>query len=439
MVHPLRYVGFIRDRLARIHYGWVVVGILFLLLAAIQGITMAGIPVLDARVIADLDITRGALKFRDLIQIFSAAVSCMAIGYIADKTGPKVIIYTGLAVMTVTLNLYSRVTTVDGIYGMHVLLGYSYASAHVVIVALILSQWFDRKRGIAISLALSGTSLGAAFFPQLGTALAESFGWRGALRGFSLIPLALLPIVIVFLKIHPSDKGLAPVGSSTENAMGHAPRLQPVARAQFRTREFGALLLAAVIVYYAASTMIAHTFLSLKDRAFSARAAAAGLSLIFVTSLIGKILAGFEAERFGTRPIWLLHQCLMWVGCLFLTSAAVVGPGGLIWLWPGLITFGLGWGGCYSMTQVIVAERFAGLSLGKLVGFFALMEGLSAGSGSWLTGVMFDWSGSYGLPFGVCCGLLTAAILATVLTTHPFFNRPGGGLEASKMISAKIP
>src|SRR5690606_9260100 len=95
--------------------------------------------------------------------------------------------------------LYGHAQTIGQIYLLYALLGMCYASAHVVIVVLMVRQCFDEKRALAISVALSGTSIGSAIFPSLIVLALEQYDWRQVLTGLAVLPLLLLPVVALLL------------------------------------------------------------------------------------------------------------------------------------------------------------------------------------------------------------------------------------------------
>ena len=186
-----------------IPYKWVIVGTLLFLMTVSHGIIAAGIPVFDVRIIDELGISRGTLKFRDFVQIFSAGLSGLLIGYAVSWLQPQRICQLGLVLLAATLAAYSFATDIWTIYGLHILLGFCYASAHVVIVVLFVTQWFATRRALAIGIALSGTSIGSALFPQVSVLLMTEFDWRGALLGLAIFPLIVLPLLILLLKSNP--------------------------------------------------------------------------------------------------------------------------------------------------------------------------------------------------------------------------------------------
>ena len=381
---------------------WLTVALLLSLQMVVQGIISAGISIFDARIIDELGIGRGALKFRDFVQILASGAAGIAIGYLALRTPPSRLAKIGLALLAVCLFLYSKVTSVWSIYAIHVLMGFSYSASHVVIVVLIVRQWFPRRQPVAIGMTLAGASLGMGLFPQIIVRLLQEMDWRSAMISLAAFPLLYLPILILLLRENPNAVVPAGAQEAAPAVPGAAPGLSLRARIVW-------LALAAFGVFYAGPAFIMHTFLNLKDQNFSEQAAATGVTVIFLTGLCGKFFSGFLAEKWRTRRVWLAHQVLMLTGAVLLTAF------GADFVWTGLACLGFGWGGCFSLTQVMTAEQFSGAMLGRLTGWFIAFEGIGSGSGSWLTGVMFDRFQSYNVPFTVCIVLICVSIVATVL------------------------
>jgi MFS family permease len=381
---------------------WAMVIMVMLLMAVDHGV-IASISVFDSAILKDLDVSRGVLKFRDMIQIASAGLSAATIGYWVDRVGVRPIMVAGMSLLAVVLAVYSHVGSIAQVYVLHALLGVSYASVHVVGIGVLVSGWFPtRKRG-PMGVALSGTSFGSAVLPQITAALLGAYGWRGSILVLAAPPLVMLLLAMLVIR----QRRLTGAGESA--AVAEGPTWSQAMR-QIASFEFALLTVAAFGVYYAGSSFTAHSFLYVKDQGATVQAAAMGMTVIFTCGLVGKIGSGFLAERWGSTQVWLADQALFLAGGLALT---LIGPKVM---WPALAAIGLGWGGCYTLTQVLIAERFLGPSLGKLIGLFALIEGLGAGSGSWLTGVMFDHTGAYRTSFMVDCTILVVSISATALT-----------------------
>jgi MFS family permease len=137
----------------------------------------------------------------------------------------------------------------------------------------------------------------------------------------------------------------------------------------------------------------------------------AGLSytVLFYLGLIGKITSGFLADRLGRKRVFTSTIAVMAGGAALLTL-----PSSEV-LWAGLLMFGLGWGGLYTLLQLLAADYFGPLHLGKILGAITVLDTLGGGLGPPLIGAIRDSTGSYSQAFTLVTGLV---LLALILSTR---------------------
>ena len=384
---------------------------MFLLLWTAHGLTLAGIPIFDELILEELGISRGTLKFRDFITIMCAGLSGPLVGYWADRYGPRPVIFAGLIFLSAALFAYSTISSPIHIYLIHILMGFCFSATNIVVIVILLSNWFVTRRGIALGVALAGTSLGSAFFPQFTAWLLTQMEWRGAFQVLGVLPLVVVPVLYWLVREKPVQMGLAPMGGEVEAEKTAETRAadMSVVWAQVRSVNFVFLAIVAAFIFYTANAFIQHTFLYLRDQGFEPGTAATGLSIIFAAGLIGKIVSGFLVERWSVKATWIGFQVIMLAGAIVMLTLKTDG------VWLGLSCIGLGWGGAYSLTQLTISNLFPSYALGRLMGLFVIIEAVGSGSGSWLTGVFFDIRGSYNLAFLLTVGFMTIAIISTKL------------------------
>jgi MFS family permease len=155
--------------------------------------------------------------------------------------------------------------------------------------------------------------------------------------------------------------------------------------------------------------LTAHTFLILKDQGFPDAHAALGLSVLFLSGLVGKLLAGVLSDRFGVKRALLGQLLTMLLGAVLL--ATIVGK--LPWL--TLAVLGFGWGGIYTLQQVSAAALFSGPALGRIVGTLVLVDSVGAALGPFLLGAVFDAYGTYQPAYRVILGALALGLVAASL------------------------
>lgn len=383
--------------------GWVVVGALLAVMTVCHGVITSGLPALDKILLQSLEISRADLKLRESIFLMASGLSGLGIGFLTSKIPPRTVVLTGLALLTVTLGLYGQADTIGQIYILYAMLGMCYASAHVVIVVLMVRQCFDTRQALAISVALSGTSIGSAIFPSLITVSLEHYDWRQVLMALAVLPLLILPVVAYFLPRLKVGETLNPKGAGDG---------KPKTEYRKNPLTVGLLLVAIFATFFASTAFLLNLFLYLQDIGLSARETATGVSTVFVLGLVGKVLVGIAAERWGVQQVWTSQQLIL------LGGACVLSLANPQLAYIGLVLLGLGWAGCYVLTQVVISDVFAGPNLGRIAGGFIVFEAIASGSGVWIAAAAADHFGSYQNAFILCSGLVVVAIIATL-----FFRR----------------
>ncbi len=391
--------------------GWWVLGITCLIVALSNGMTLGGITVFDASLLEALGVGRAELKFRDLVQMLTAAAAAPLLGLLADRIGVRPLMITGLVLLAAGFAGYSRVDSLAGVYLLHVLLGLGLSSTGLVLAVSVVSRWFTRRRGLALGLVLAGASVGNGLLPLLNAQLNARLGWQGAFLALAALPLLLVPLVLWRVTERPAAGHASTAGNDASTGAA-AASTDPAGHAAFRRalrdRDFLLLALIAFCTFLSLVGLTAHLFLILRDQGLPDTRAAAGLTLLFAMGLAGKLLAGLGADRWGLRPAFLGCLATMVLGALLLA----VGHGGTPWLAIGVV--GLGWGGIYTMQQLAAAQLFSGPALGRIVGVLVLVDSTGAALGPWGMGALYDRQGSYDLAFALLVALLAASWIAAL-------------------------
>ena len=392
-------------------YQWVIVACAFLMLCFTNGLTLQGLAVFDEKLLDAFGWSRGTLKFRDLLTFLIAGCAGPFIGAIADRYGVRKLMAVGLVLLSIGLYCYSLMGNSTHLYLVHVLFGSSLAAAGLVVNILLVSRWFNAKRGTAIGLALIGTSLGNIIFAQVNTQLAESMPWQTAFRYIAILPLLLLPMVIWVIRERPETAGSATAQDSPAALPPNDPGIGY--QEALRSVNFWAIALGAMMTFYAILGVSSHLFLHLRGFDFTPQAAAKGIGLLFFFGLIGKGIIGFLSDFFNSKWVYIANLAVMLIGSFFLTTLSVS------YYWPFLIFFGLGWGGLYTMIQLLTVESFGLKAAGRILGTITILDALGGGLGPWVTGVLFDQTQSYRLPFTVVTVLIGLALVAALFIRTP--------------------
>ena len=393
-------------------YGWWgIVLPAFLIIWVTNALTLAGLTVFDRQILEELAISRGELKFGDTVQLLVSAALAPIGGWVADRFGVRPVMVVGVLALSLGLVGYSTIDSLGDIYLLRVLTGASLAGAGLVICVTIVSRWFVARRGLALGLMLSGTSLGNAFVPQLANWLIGEHGWREAFYFLAAMPLLLLPLILFVVREWPERLGLAPYGGQEMARAGDASGYE--FGAAVRSGNFWLIGLSAFCTFFAILAVSGNLFLHARDLGLDAGAAARAFLPLFIGGIVGKIGAGLLTEVLPRKLVFALALGLMLLGgVLFTTMSESL-------LWPALWAFGLGWGANYTMLQALVADVFGARSLGKILSAINLMDATGGALGPWVAGLLFDLRGDYQLAFGVITALVAVALVAAMLVRVP--------------------
>lgn len=403
------------------YYGWVIAGCSLVIMWITNGIALAGLTVYDEQLLGFLggadgsDGLRGALKFRDTITLLGSGLLAPLTGAIADRIGVRPLMVLGFLLLAMGNFLYSQVGAMSDIYLIHLLFAGSLASAGLVVNVMIISKWFVKNRGIAMGLAVAGTSLGNAALPQLNTWLIAEFGWRTAFTYSAGIPLLLIPLVLFVMREKPADMGLVVPGAG-EVAAGATQQDGVSYRDALRTSNFWVLAIIAMLTFYSILALLTHLFLHMREQGFEPQVAASGLTVLFMLGLVAKVASGVLADIFGRRILFTGTIAIMCTGAWLLIST------NSLTFWPALVLLGAGWGGLYTLLQLLAADCFGVRDLGKILGTITVLDTFGGGMGPFLTGVMYDRFGSYTVPFTLIAILVSIALLLSLRFRLPARN-----------------
>ncbi|WP_293714084.1 MFS transporter [Stenotrophomonas sp. UBA7606] len=396
------------------YYPWLMAVMGMLVLLVSNGLTVTGLTAFDESLLKDFGWTRSELKLRDLITLVLAGWMAPFLGALIDKVGPRKLILAGIALLAALYAAYAHIHSLAHLYWIHVGFAAVLVAGGLNVAVIFVSQWFATHRGTAIGIALVGTSLGGMVFPKLGVQLMQSMDWRAALLWETAIPLVFLVLAFLFVR-SPRPGGIQPWGADTLAAKAAAGK--PAAASlpdlnyqqAMRTRTFWVLAFVAMTTFFSIMAVASNLFLHMRDLGFEPATAGNGLGLMFGLAMVGKFLFGFLADVLPPKRVFLVNLAIMAAGAVILATLRA----DLIWY--SLALFGLGWGGLYTMIQLLAVNAFGLSAAGKILGTITLLDATTAGLGIWVTAKIFDLTKSYHVAFSLICGLIVLALLAATL------------------------
>lgn len=392
----------------RTYRPWLMLAFAMLMLLVSNGMILSGLSAFDKSLITEFGWNRGTLKARDLITLLATGLAAPFIGAVIDRVGVRRLILVGAAVLALSYYGYSRVASPLHVYGIHLLFAVVLVGCGLNVAVILVSNWFEAKRGTALGIAIVGTSLGGMIFPPLITQLIAAQGWRPTFVTLAGIPLVLLVVAALVVKSRPADVGEQPYGAGSLQPGASPAAAGGLSFAEaLRTTTFWILCFTACMTFYAMMSAMAHLFLHMQDLGFAPPVAAKALSLMFGLALVGKLVFGLLSDWLDQKLVYLGNLAVMLGGAIALASLQVS------WVWVAIALFGLGWGGMYTMLQLQAVNAFGLKAAGKILGTLVMVEAIGGGVGIFVTGVLFDIHKNYQLAFGLICVLLALSLAAS--------------------------
>lgn len=231
--------------------GWLVVASGFVIMATCYTIFVNCMSLFQPLIVSDLGITLAQYNISNAISTVVSVIGSLVIGHVADKVSGRVL---GSLTVIATSAVLAGMSFVGELWQVYVLFAVSgcFAVASTrLLISLVTANWFTAKRGLAISIALSGSGFGGAILSPIVSSLIVSVGWRSAFLVLAAICMvAALPITAYSFRTKPSEIGLSrsvrtrairPSRRLATRTSTRRPRLTSVGRASRRVRRFGCL------------------------------------------------------------------------------------------------------------------------------------------------------------------------------------------------------
>ena len=403
------------------YYGWLIVGIAFVTMAiGVTGRTAFSLlmPPLIDEFKWDRGLAVGAFSFGFLV----SAILSPFVGKVIDARGPRIVILTGVALMSAGLLLAPLVLAPWHLYAtLGVAVGGGANMMTYTAHSQFLPNWFVRRRGLAISIAFSGAGVGAILLLPLLQRIILSDGWRASCVVMGLLVLLVIGPLALLVRKSPVDVGQSPDGETVSVHMkskrnttivdpGWASIEWTLALAM-RTARFWWIVVGyflALIAWYAIQV---HQTKYLVEVGFTPVVAAWALGAVSVVAIPGQILLGAPSDRIGREWIWTAG-CIGFAIC-YATLLALEHHQSNNLLYT--MVFAQGFLG-YALTSVmgpIVSELFEGPHYGSIFGTITIALIGGGAAGPWIAGAIHDAYDSYRLAFILiiaCCAVSAIAI-----------------------------
>jgi MFS family permease len=408
----------------RIFYGWVIVFTAGVgLLLGYAPVFVYSFSVFIKSLAQDFHSNRTSISFAFTLANLMQSLGAPLVGRLVDRFGAhKVIVPSTVLFGLLLISFKYFSTSLWHLYAFSIVLEFVGTGTAPVPYGIVVSRWFDKRRGLALGLMMMGLSSGAIVLPPVAQHLIAKFGWRTtyAIIGFLVLAVSV-PVVGIFIKDSPEKMGVQPDGSldlrtGPEKRSDGQGVTWSVAR---RGRTFWLLASAFFLVAGSVHGCVIHLVPMLTDHGISIERAALASSLLGVALLVGRVFTGYFLDRFFGPYVALL----IFSGVAAGISLLWAGAGGNLALLAAFLV-GLGMGAEADIIAYLTSRYFGLRSFGEIYGYLFATFTLAGALGPVLMGVGFDRMGSYRAPL---LSFLVATLVATALLTRlgPYVYRAG--------------
>jgi MFS family permease len=400
-------VGGIRAAIgARVFYGWVNVVAAACMVSVGVGVVQA-FAVFVAPLEQAFGWSRSAISGAYSLAFAIFGASSVLMGALADRYGTRRVAMAGGSLFALGLVLCAWANTLWGLYlAFAVIGGIGVGSLHSPL-AYLAAKWFDRRKGLAMGIVLSGTGIGVMLASPFARALMAWGNWRTAFLGLGVVALVVVLGMGSLLCDAPEHMGQSVDGAARPAAgAGEQESGWSMATAR-RTRSFWVLLGTFFFCCACHSGPSLHLAAHAGGWGLSGAAAAGVLSTFGGFSIAGRIGLGFVADRIGGKRSLLISLPLQ--ACAALALAFTQSP----WAFYAAAAFlGIAFGGVYAQFPALTREYFGATNVGAVYGSQMFLSSLGMAIGGYGVGALFDVTGSYRDPFlaSAFSGLLSVAL-----------------------------
>ncbi len=411
-------------------YAWLRL-LVSLTLMTIGGSGMYGITVVLPRIQQEFAVGRSDASFPYALTLIGFGIGGILMGRLADRFGVMVpVLVGGVALGSGFLVAGSAQSLWQFNLAQGLLIGMLGTSATFAPLVADTSQWFTRRRGIALAICMSGNYVAGAIWPPVTQHMVELWGWRSAYSAIGYFCFAsVLPLAWVLKPRAPALLHTAKPAAdgAARSAVSERPlNLNPTMLTML-------LSVAGLACCVAMSMPQVHIVAYCTDLGFGATQGAQMLSLMLGAGILSRLVSGWISDHLGGLLTLLIGALLQMLALLLFLPFKGLVP---LYVISGL--FGLFQGGIVPCYALIVREYFTPQEAGARVGTVLMATLFGMALGGWMSGAIFDWTGSYRAAFlnGIAFNLLNVGVVSYLLRRAWLLalEHPGDGSRLANIV-----
>src|SRR5436190_17069960 len=406
----------------RYFYGWTVVGATFVMAMFSFGLGFYGLTVYLASLQRLHGWSASTVSAPVTVYYVAGALLTAATSGLYERLGPRAVVIGGSIAMVSGVAALGIVARPWQLYPVFLVMSVGWGAMSGAAINVILAPWWQRRRGLAVSIAFNGATLGGVLVAPVLVGLIDALGFTRALAVAAVVSLMALLVTAALMRRDPRELGLGPDGGTAPVVHAEDPAAAKASQRgrgeALRTWRFWSVSAPFALGLAAQVGVLTH-LVALVSPAVGAGGTARAVGTTTAAALIGRLLTGVVVDRLNRRAVasaTLVIQILGLAVLTWLPSATAV--------YVGCALFGLGVGNLTTLPGLILAVEWPRERFSALVGLAVGINQLTFAFGPSLVGVLRDRVGGDALALGACATL--QALAAAMILLGP--GRPPGRL-----------
>lgn len=390
--------------------GWLIVIVSALITCLSVGLRFATGPFFKP-MLADFHFTREELSLVISLSLLLYGFGMPLAGTLVDRFGTRPVLLMGAAMVTASMiwTAYSE-TSIQFLLSFGILAAFGLAFTSQVALTPIVSRWFTRRRGLALTILISGAMAGIGIMTPLSTWLIQMMGWRNCLLLLAAVFFAfIVPAAMFVLRddVPAAWRVYEPPAKSISDKKTAPDTTERWTRA-LGTASFWQLSFGLFACGFSMNLLGSHGVPMLTDHGFGEMEASTGIGLIGLVAIGSSVLIGIVSDHMPRKNLLAIIYFVRGIG--FFALVSVTSTAGLYWL---AVVGGLVWAGSTSMSSAILGDLYGIRWVGTLYGLAYIFHQIGAAMGAYLGGWGYETFHTHGVAFGAAGVLLLLASLVS--------------------------
>lgn len=399
----------------KVFYGWYILAASILTMAVCYAPMVNCTSLFVTPITTELGFARGAYTLTKTMCSVAGMIVAPYIGKIMSKKHMHKVWLVCIIGAAGAYSAFSLASTLPQFYVLSFIQGLFLMGATMLPVNIVITNWFRKKRGLMISIALAGSGLGGTIFSKVIGTLLVSHGWRYTYRVIGIFVICiLLPLVGLIVRRRPEEKGMVPYGAG-ERAEQSSKKIQKewnISLKELRSRPLFWAYVAGCTLISFTGAVIVHIPAAVTDAGYSTELASTIVSIYLFIAIPGKMILGYIFDKFGVKAGILFGNI-----AFFGTMVALLFVSSLPMVYVMAVLFGFGTCIATVDASVIASKLFGTKYYGEIYGFTTTFTNAGYAVGAPVIGLVYDVAGSYAAAwvlFAVIAVVMTVLLLYSV-------------------------